>query len=135
MIVSIASQKGRVGKTSTAISLAADLARKNKRVLLIDIDSQANSSKVLVPDYQILPKERTLFATILHRLPLPVYPTPIPNLDIGPSHILLSNTDVELTLAKDHREKRLKREAIAISPGSISPSCLRYRSRRFRRRC
>src|ERR1700694_1734186 len=110
MIISIASQKGGVGKTSTAISLAAGLARKEKRVLLIDIDSQANSSKVLVPDYQTIPKEQTLFATILQRLPLPVYPTQIPSLDIVPSHILLSNTDVELTLAKDHREERLKRE-------------------------
>ncbi len=110
MILSIASQKGGVGKTSTAISLSAGLARKNKRVLLIDIDSQANSSKVLVPDYQKLPREQTLFATILQRLPLPVYTTPIPNLDIVPSHILLSNTDVELTLAKDHREERLKHE-------------------------
>jgi chromosome partitioning protein len=110
MIISIASQKGGVGKTSTAISLAAGLARQNKKVLLIDIDSQANSSKVLLPNYQTVPKEQTLFATILHRLPLPVYSTPIPNLDIVPSHILLSNTDVELTLAKDHREERLKRE-------------------------
>ena len=114
MIISVASQKGGVGKTSTAISLAAGLARKNKKVLLIDIDSQANSSKVLVPNYQALPKEQTLFATILHRLLLPVYPTPIPNLDIVPSHILLSNTDVELTLAKDHREERLKRELDTI---------------------
>src|SRR6266550_2913969 len=114
MIISVASQKGGVGKTSTAISLAAGLARKNKKVLLIDIDSQANSSKVLVPNYQALPKEQTLFATILHRLPLAVYPTPIPNLDIVPSHILLSNTDVELTTAIDHREERLKRELDTI---------------------
>src|SRR5207248_9151673 len=114
MIISVASQKGGVGKTSTAISLAAGLARKHKKVLLIDIDSQANSSKVLVPNYQALPKEQTLFATILHRLPLPVYSTPLPNLDIVSSHILLSNTDVELTLAKDHREERLKRELDTI---------------------
>jgi len=110
MIVSIASQKGGVGKTSTAISLSAGLARKGKKVLLIDIDSQANSSKVLLPNYQTIPKDQTLFVTILQRLPLPIYPTSVPHLDIVPSHILLSNTDVELTLAKDHREERLKRE-------------------------
>lgn len=110
MIISIASQKGGVGKTSTAISVSAGLARQKKKVLLIDIDSQANSSKVLLPNYQSIAKEQTIYATILQRLPPKVYRTSVPNLDIIPSHILLSNTDVELTLAKDHREERLKRE-------------------------
>lgn len=108
MVISIASQKGGTGKTSTSISLAAGLARRGKRVLLIDIDSQANSSKVLLPDYIQLQKEETLYTTILDRQPLPVLPTSIPNLDIVASHILLSHTDVELTVAKDHREARLK---------------------------
>ena len=53
-VYSIASQKGGTGKSSTSISLAAGLARQGKRVLLVDIDSQANSSKVLIPDYQKL---------------------------------------------------------------------------------
>ncbi len=110
MVISVASQKGGTGKTTTSISLAAGLARRGKRVLLIDIDSQANSSKVLLPDYQSLHKEETLYVTILERQPLLIHPTEVPNLDIVPSHILLSNTDVELTMAKDHREARLKRE-------------------------
>ena len=108
MITSIASQKGGVGKISTSISLAAGLARKDKKVLLIDIDSQANSSKVLLSDYQHLEKAQTIYATILERRPLPIHKTSVPNLDIVPSHILLSNTDVELTTAIDHREARLK---------------------------
>jgi chromosome partitioning protein len=110
MIIAIASQKGGVGKTSTAISLAAGLARKDKRVLLIDIDSQANSSKVLIPDYQAVNKNDTICVTILDRKPLPIRKTSVPNLDIVPSHILLSNTDIELTTALDHREARLRNE-------------------------
>src|SRR4051795_8435472 len=110
MIYSIASQKGGTGKTSTSISLAAGLAHKGKRVLLIDMDSQANSSKVLLHNYQKLSKEETIYATILERKPLVVHHTNVRNFDIVPSHILLSNTDVELTTAKDHREARLKTE-------------------------
>jgi len=108
MIVSIASQKGGTGKTTTCISLSAGLARLGKKVLLIDIDSQANSSKVLIPEYPSLSKDQTIYTTILERKPLPIRKTTIETLDIVPSHILLSQTDVELTTALDHREARLK---------------------------
>jgi chromosome partitioning protein len=107
-VYSIASQKGGTGKSSTSISLAAGLARRGQRVLLVDVDSQANSSKVLVHEYQRLKKEDTIYATILERQPLPVHATRVPNLDIVPSHILLSQTDITLTTAIDHRESRLK---------------------------
>jgi chromosome partitioning protein len=115
MIIAIASQKGGVGKTSTAISLAAGLARKGKKTLLIDIDSQANTSKVLLPDYQKIAVERTIYSTIIHRQPLVVHRTDVPNLSLVPSHILLSNTDMELTTAIDHREARLKAELDPIA--------------------
>jgi chromosome partitioning protein len=110
MTISIASQKGGVGKTTTSISLAAGLARLGKRVLLIDIDSQANASKVILPDYLTLPEDQTIYATILDRKPLSVHSTSVPALSIIPSHILLSNTDIALTTAIDHREARLKNE-------------------------
>lgn len=110
MIFSIASQKGGTGKTTTSISLSAGLAREGKKVLLIDVDSQANSSKVLLHNYTAIAAEDTIYSTILNRKPLIIHKTEVPNLDIVPSHILLSNTDVELTTAKDHREARLKRE-------------------------
>jgi chromosome partitioning protein len=116
MVVSIASQKGGTGKTTTSISLAAGLARQGKRVLLVDVDSQANSSKVLIPSYPSLQRHATVYATILERQPLPIMPTTVPNLDIVPSHILLSNTDIELTTAKDHREARLRRELDRVRP-------------------
>jgi chromosome partitioning protein len=108
MIVSIASQKGGTGKTSSSISLSAGLAHRGKRVLLVDMDSQANSSKVLLPNYPKISKDHTVYATILERKPLVVHHTSLASLDIVPSHILLSNTDIELTTAKDHREARLK---------------------------
>jgi chromosome partitioning protein len=110
MIISIASQKGGTGKTTTSISLAAGLARRGKRVLLIDVDSQANSSKVVLPQYQKLTKDDTIYRTILERQPLIAHPTSIPNLDLVASHILLSNTDVQLTTAIDHRESRLRNQ-------------------------
>ena len=110
-VISVASQKGGVGKSTTAISLAAGLTRlKQKRVLLIDIDSQANASKVLLPNYSDYKSRDTIYKTILERQPLTIHQTSIPKLDIVASHILLSNTDIELTAAKDHREARLKRE-------------------------
>jgi chromosome partitioning protein len=110
MVISIASQKGGTGKTSTTISLSAGLAHKGKKVLLVDIDSQANSSKVLLRDYQRIGKDETIYTTIIDRRPLQIRPTHVTNLSIVPSHILLSNTDIELTTAKDHREARLKNE-------------------------
>jgi chromosome partitioning protein len=110
MVIAVASQKGGTGKTTTSITLAAGLARKGKKVLLIDIDSQANSSKVLMDDYISVKKGSTVYATILDRDPLPITQTAIDNLNLVPSHILLADTDIELTVAKDHREARLKRE-------------------------
>src|ERR1043165_4594715 len=89
-VYSIACQKGGVGKTSTSISLSAGLARQGKHILLIDIDSQANGSKVLLPNYQQLKKEQTVYTTILKRNPLPIHQTSVSNLDIVPSHILVS---------------------------------------------
>ena len=82
-VLSIASQKGGVGKSTTAISLAAGLARLNhKKVLLIDVDSQANASKVIISNYLQYRKEETIYRTILERQPLVIHQTAIPNLDI-----------------------------------------------------
>jgi chromosome partitioning protein len=109
MVTAIASQKGGTGKTTTSISLSAGLARQGKKVLLVDTDSQANSSKVVLgDDFAKLRKEETLYPTVINRQPLVIHPTSIPNLEIVPAHILLSDTDAVLTTAKDHREARLK---------------------------
>jgi chromosome partitioning protein len=110
MILAIASQKGGTGKTTTSITLSAGLGKLGYKVLLIDIDSQANASKVLVDDYVSLSKDKTIYSTIVGKKTLSVHPTTCENVDIVPSHILLSETDVELTTARDHREARLKRQ-------------------------
>ncbi len=114
MVISVASQKGGVGKTSTAISLAAGAARRGRKVLLIDIDPQANSSKVLVDDFVSLRAEDTIYTTIIKRNPIPYYPTQVEGLFISPSHILLSEASITLTVARDHREARLREQLEAL---------------------
>lgn len=106
MVISVASQKGGVGKTSTAISLSAGAARRGRKVLLVDIDPQANSSKVLIHDFADLRAEDTIYTTIINRNPIPYYPTQVEGLSISPSHILLSEASITLTVARDHREAR-----------------------------
>jgi chromosome partitioning protein len=108
MIISIGSQKGGVGKTTTSLALAAGLEQNGKKVLLIDVDYQANSSKVLLPEYQKLDEQDTAYATVLERKPLTVHKTAISNLEIVFSHILLSNADLTLITAFDNRAQRLK---------------------------
>src|SRR5215203_3912919 len=101
MVIGIASQKGGTGKSSTSISLAAGLAHLGKKTLLIDMDSQAKSSKILLHNYQSLKPEETIYRTIMRpnmeRGPLPVHPTLVSNLSVVPSHILLADTDIRLT--------------------------------------
>src|SRR3712207_7715882 len=80
------------------------MIRRPPRSTLFPYTTLFRSSKVLLPEYQKIPKERTLYCTIISREPLQVHPTTVPNLDIVPSHILLSNTDVELTTAKRSEE-------------------------------
>ncbi len=110
MVISVASQKGGVGKTSTAISLSAGAARRGRKVLLVDIDPQANSSKVLIHDFADLRAEDTIYTTIINRNPIPYYPTQVEGLSISPSHILLSEASITLTVARDHREARLNEQ-------------------------
>lgn len=111
MTIAVASQKGGTGKTTTTISVAAGLAKLHqKRTLLIDLDSQANSSKVLLEDYASLDKADTTFTTILEERPLPIRATALAGLDIVPSHILLSDTDMHLAGQIFGSHVRLKRQ-------------------------
>jgi chromosome partitioning protein len=107
IVTAVASQKGGVAKSTTSINLSAGLAKKGKRVLLVDIDPQSNSSRVLLHNYADLRKENTLWNSIINNHPLKLYPTPVDSLQLVPSHILLSNADIDLQ-SVFKREERLK---------------------------
>lgn len=107
-IVSIANQKGGVGKTTTAINLSASLAVAEKKTLLIDSDSQGNATSGMGLGPEVI-HERNLYSCMVNNHPLTeaVFPTMIPNLDIVPANQDLVGVELEFVSLED-REKRLK---------------------------
>ena len=112
--IAVVNQKGGVGKTTTSVNLAASLAYYGQRVLLVDMDPQANASSGLGIDkrnvngtvYQLLSGDKTL-DQVLHK-------TAVENLQLIPAHIDLIGAEIEL-IESESREQILKNHLSKIS--------------------
>ncbi len=106
-IISIANQKGGVGKTTTAVNLSAALAQLGKRVLLVDCDSQANTTTGMGVDKPSL--EASLYQGLIGEAQINdiILPTMLPKLFLLPASIDLIGFEIEM-VAADNREAKLK---------------------------
>lgn len=106
-IIAVANQKGGVGKTTTAVNLSACLAFKGKKVLLIDIDPQGNSTSGLGIDKKSI--DKSIYDVLINDEPIEntLLDTPLKNLKLSPSNIQLAGAEVEL-VSVISRENRMK---------------------------
>ncbi|MFP4370546.1 MAG: ParA family protein [Candidatus Kapaibacterium sp.] len=112
-IISIANQKGGVGKTTTSINLSASLAANEFRVLLVDIDPQANASSGIGIDSTR--SDKTIYEVLVNGLPVNevLLTTEMKNLHLLPSHINLVGAEIEMVNV-NQREKVLKKALLPI---------------------
>jgi len=104
-VIAITNQKGGVGKTTTAINLGACLARLGKKVLLLDIDPQGNTTSGVGIRRPAI--KRCIYDVLVSGLPLDavIMPTDIENLWLAPASIQLAGAEIELVPSMSREEK------------------------------
>lgn len=108
MVVSVINQKGGVAKTTTALNLAATWAKKNIKVLMLDLDPQSSATKAVFGDSDF---EKTIYDVLINKLPPEeaiVSSKPF-GFDMIPSEIMLSGLDIQIA-AYFGRERLLKKK-------------------------
>ncbi|MDO4912546.1 MAG: AAA family ATPase [Lactobacillus sp.] len=113
-VISVANQKGGVGKTTTTINLAASIATRGYKVMIVDIDPQGNATSGLgISKSEI---SENIYDVLIDEIPIQqvIHPTGTPRLDIVPATINLSGAETEL-ISMMARETRLKQALDAVA--------------------
>ena len=112
-VLTIANQKGGVGKTTTAVSLSAALAQLGSRVLLVDLDPQGNATSGL--GLRVQQGQHTIYQVLVEGVDIvdAIEPTSVRNLFVVPSNIDLAGAEIELVSAFS-REQRLRKALDSI---------------------